>query len=384
MYPSYKINLDWSRLANQIVKPNQSVLVVGTSDAGKSTFCRYLIDCAYLANLNVGFVDTDVGQSQIGPPTTIGMKLFEGIQTDLESRAPFGGGSDGCRIVETNLSAESENNEFSIENKTVEIDHTADALYFVGDISPYRNLLHVLTGTRLMVEAAYNRNVDFIVIDTSGYVNNRSACSLKQQKIDLIRPTHLVCIGRTAELERIVGVYNNLSWLTVHYLIPHKETRTKGRETRKQYRTKKFKRYFRDSKLQKIPFQQIRGVRTLFFNGRIANPKELQILSQLTGIEIDYAEWGNRSLSIVTRTNLPKETTNKIKDYYSLRHLSIEKPVYFENCLVGMLNEDGYILGIGLIDAVDFQKHELNIRCKTGIASGTKVLQLGDYRLSEI
>ena len=70
-----------------------------------------------LRGLRVGLVDTDVGQSQIGPPTTIGVKiLFQNPDWD-----------------------------------TVE----ADSLYFVGWISPEGHLLQCVTGVRLMVDAAF-------------------------------------------------------------------------------------------------------------------------------------------------------------------------------------------------------------------------------------
>ena len=57
--------------------PQQVVLVIGATDVGKSTFCRFLVDSAVDRGLKTVFVDTDVGQSQIGPPTTIGMKSFD-------------------------------------------------------------------------------------------------------------------------------------------------------------------------------------------------------------------------------------------------------------------------------------------------------------------
>lgn len=353
MYPSYKINADWSRLARQIVKSNQTVIIIGTTDSGKSTFCRYLIDFACMAGLKVGFVDTDVGQSQIGPPTTIGMKIYEPTENESEV--------------------------IPVEKKSHNFLDAPDSLYFVGDISPHRNLLYVLTGTRLMVEAAHKRYADFIVIDTSGYLHVSQGWQLKQQKIELIQPQQIVCIGRKTEFDQIVGYYDNFTHINIHYLASHKDTKPKSQIHRKNNRDERFGTYFKDITLQQIAFDQIRSVRTLFFNGRIANQKELQILTDLVDTEIEYAEWGDRSLKIITRTILSTIATQKIKDYFSLLQLHIQKPDFLNNILVGMVDEEGNTVGVGIITSTDFQNHVFNILCQQGFTEKTKVLQFSNY-----
>ncbi|MCG9126623.1 hypothetical protein JT359_03375 [Candidatus Poribacteria bacterium] len=357
MYPSYKINADWSRLAKQIVKSNQTVIVIGTTDSGKSTFCRFLIDFACTAGMKVGFVDTDVGQSQIGPPTTIGMQIYQPIEI------------------------ESEQNFLEQYQQSLDI---SDSLYFVGDTSPHRSLLYVLSGTRLMVEAVYKQKTDFNVIDTSGYLHVSLGWQLKQQKIEIIQPQHIVCIGRKAEFEHIVGYNDNFNNINIHYLLPHKDRRIKSRIERTEYRNEKFKSYFKDASHQQLAFNQIRGVRTLFFNGRMAIQRELQILTDLAETEIEYAEWGHRNLKIVTPTIISEITSKKIKDHLSLLHINIQKPDFLDNILVGMLNEDGKTIGLGKIVSTDFQSNVLNILCKTGLPENTKVLQFSNYRYSEI
>jgi polynucleotide 5'-hydroxyl-kinase GRC3/NOL9 len=383
MNHKYRINPDWKRLASRIVMPNQCVLVLGPSDAGKSTFCRYLIDYACAASLKVAFVDADVGQSQIGPPTTIGMKLFEPAPDGAEPHLPFGGHENGTATTQENSGTKSQQIEDTKKNRSDQFSHKADALYFVGALSPQRNLLPILTGTRLMVDAGLNAGADFTVIDTTGYVHDGAAVMLKQQKIDLIRPHHLVCIGRSKDLERIVACYDGLNFLTIHYLLPHKLVRAKSSEARKRNRKAKFGAYFADSERQTVPFGQIRGARTSFFNGRIANQKELEILIRLTEEEILYAEWGHRSLSLIARRNLSQSATKSLKNYLSLSFVVTETRAYFEQRLVGMVNEEGKTLAIGTIEAVDFQNHVLNIRCEPGSAAKIKVLQFGDYRFSD-
>ena len=58
----------------------------------------------------------------------------------------------------------------------------ADVLYYVGSISPVRNFLPVVSGTRLMVDTAKEASAEFVVIDTTGYIHEPAAVMLKQQK----------------------------------------------------------------------------------------------------------------------------------------------------------------------------------------------------------
>ena len=341
----YQLNRDWEPLAQKVAHPQQIVLVIGATDVGKSTFCRFLIERGVTSGLKVGFVDADVGQSQIGPPTTIGLKVF----------AP---------------------------NERLEgIDGEPDALYFVGWASPERHLLQCVAGTRLMVDAALKSGTDLIVVDTTGYVEGDTAVVLKQQKIELVKPTHLICLHRSRELEAIVAPFEGNNTIQIHRLLPHKSVTSKSDEFRRNYRESSFARYFSDCVQETLPFDQIRGQRTPFFNGRQANSKEQEILSNFIDDRVLYAEWGHRSLALITPDVLPRLIQTRLKNHLSLKNLVVETPQYFERCLVGLLDASGTTISIGMIDTVDFNAKQLKVRCKVGIAAKTKTIQFGQHRM---
>ena len=356
MESTYQVNRDWQKLASQIVKPQQIVLVIGATDTGKSTFCRFLLDRALASGFKVACVDADIGQSRIGPPTTIGMKSF---------------------VPDEHIGA---------ENRVV-FDGSAEQLYFVGDVSSSRHFLEILTGVRLMVDSARETEADFIVIDTTGYIHDLPAVVLKQHKIELIRPNHLVRIGRSARLAQITACYTQQEWLDIHYLLPHRNVRSKGRHARSQYRKEQFEAYFSESSTQRLCFAQIRGRGTPFFIGCPANEKELKILSQLAETEIHYAEWGHRTLCLIASTYLSKATLTHIRNYLSLIRVTAEVPTYFKNRLVGLINTTGNTYAIGIIEAVDFEKRELSIRCPFSKMDDAEkhacAIQFGDYYLQQ-
>ena len=342
----YQPTHDWERLTRKLVQPQQIVLVIGATDVGKSTFCRFLIERGVTSGLRVGFVDADVGQSQIGPPTTIGLKIFasNGATESLEDSEP-------------------------------------DALYFVGWTSPERHLLQCVTGTRLMVDTALKSGADFIVVDTTGYIEGDTAVVLKQHKIELIKPTHLICLHRSRELETIVAPFEGNDAIQTHHLPPHRSVRSKSDDFRRNYRESSFSCYFSDCVQEMLPFDQVRGQRTPFFNGRQANPKEQEMLSNFVADRVFYAEWGHRSLALITLDALPSLIQARLKNHLSLKNLVAETPQYFERRLVGLLSASGTMISIGMIDAVNFNTKQLEIRCKVGTTAKTKTIQFGQYRM---
>ena len=365
MSRTYQINPDWERLSDEIVKPNQHILVLGALDAGKTTFCQYLIDVAVNQGLKSALIDTDIGQSTIGPPTTIGMKLFHPWD-DSTDKLFDGVNVNRNHIVEDRKSATTALN--------------ADALYYVGAISPVRNFLPLVSGTRLMVDAAQEASAEFVVIDTTGYIHEPAAVMLKQQKIDIIQPHHIVCIGRSREMAKITASYKLMDWLKIHNLSVHKMARLKSPQRRQENRQTKFKTYFKNSVIQNITFSDINSVRTSFFKGRIANQREVDILMELTEEDILYAEWGHRELALIASRRLILSDINRIKDYLSLKNVTTETSSYFQQRSVGLVEKSGTTIGIGIIESVDFKNQELRIRCHTGVLRKTAMIQFGDYQ----
>ena len=209
------------------------------------------------------------------------------------------------------------------ENHIV-LDGSADRFYFVGDVSSRGHFLELLTGTRLMVDTARETDADFIVVDTTGYVHDPPAIILKQHKIELIRPNHLICIGRSTEFEQITACYSQQEWINIHYLRPHRNVQPRSGHARSRYRKHRFDTYFSESCVQQLPFEQIRGGRTPFFIGRPANEKELEILSRLAETQVYHAEWGHRTLSLVVPNHLSKATIRRVKNYLSLTRVTVE------------------------------------------------------------
>jgi len=64
---------EWKRVRPESLKG--TIMVIGRSDSGKTTFARYLFQELCRHHKRVGFLDCDMGQSTLGPPTTMTLAL---------------------------------------------------------------------------------------------------------------------------------------------------------------------------------------------------------------------------------------------------------------------------------------------------------------------
>jgi len=184
------------------------IMLIGGPDTGKTALVERLAD--WLARSGtVAVVDSDMGQSHIGPPTTIGWGLV---------KDKFA----GWDAVET------------------------EGFYFVGAASPYRHLLPTVVGAKLMCDAARS-NARFVIVDTTGLATGELGCVLKWSKIDAIQPDIVLAIQRGDELEPLLAPYRHAESPIIVPMRPPEAVGNKTVNQRTSYREGLFARYFENS-----------------------------------------------------------------------------------------------------------------------------------------
>lgn len=134
-------------------------IVIGTSDTGKTMLVTRLAGQLASRGLRVAVVDADLGQSEIGPPTTIGLGRVDGPLPRLAAAH-------------------------------------VEALYFVGATSAAHALRATALGTGAMVARARAAGFDRVLVDTSGLIAPGLGGALKEAKIRAVDPDLLVCLQR--------------------------------------------------------------------------------------------------------------------------------------------------------------------------------------------
>jgi len=160
----------YETLISRVVEKGGMCVALGGMDSGKTTFLSMVAAVAVRVGRTVAYLDTDVGQTTIGPPTTIGLKYVK-ENADL---APDALGRP-------------------------------DAIYFVGDTSPQGHLLPLIVGSSKLAEEARRSGAEIILVDTTGLIGGTLGQILKFHKIEALRPDWVVGFQRGEELEPILG-----------------------------------------------------------------------------------------------------------------------------------------------------------------------------------
>lgn len=184
------------------------LMVIGAPDTGKSTFARYLYTrlCAY--HEHIAFIDGDIGQASLGPPTTMTLALRQAGETG------FPPGGPRLRI-------------------------------FVGATSPRGHMLTTVIGLYKLVRRAQELGATATVVDTTGLIApEQGGPTLKHAKVDILEPTAIFAIQRGCELEPILGPLRRSARTRVMELPPSSAVQPRDMITRRTYRARLFARYF--------------------------------------------------------------------------------------------------------------------------------------------
>jgi polynucleotide 5'-hydroxyl-kinase GRC3/NOL9 len=192
------------------VRAARVVLVLGESDTGKTSLVTYLATALLADARSVAVVDADLGQSVIGPPTTVGLG---------ELRAPMRG------LLAARVRG----------------------LAFVGATSPVAHAQPTVLATGRMAERARGLGVDHVLVDTSGLIQGETGRLLKQRKIDRVAPDLVLCLQRDGECEHILRAYAGRSPAILRLAAAH-AVRLRSTDERRRWREAAFARYFADAR----------------------------------------------------------------------------------------------------------------------------------------
>lgn len=196
---------EWQALLDVIVGSRGAVMIVGATDSGKSTLARYLVSQILKKDISVSLVDTDVGQTSLGLPGTISVKVFSSVK-DLEDFLP-------------------------------------DKMFFTGTVNPALRISLITSLAGKAVETS-RRMSEIVLIDTSGLVSGRLGEVLKTGKVRAIRPEHIVAIQKKDEIEHVLKMVDDVRVFRVASSAMVK-SRDVARRTR--YRQEKYEEYFGDA-----------------------------------------------------------------------------------------------------------------------------------------
>jgi polynucleotide 5'-kinase involved in rRNA processing len=233
------------RIIERVAAVRGTVVMLGGLDSGKTTLGRRIARAAVEAGRIVAFLDSDLGQSTVGPPSTVGLKLCRDV-ADLETE----------RLAQ------------------------ADGLYFVGSTSPQGNLLPLVSGTALLLRRAQEAGAELVILDTTGMVSGVYGQLLKFHKLELTHPDVVIGLERGEELQPLIGIISRFFAAEVLSVPVDPDVVPTSAEQRAANREGSMARYFRE------PLQRWRVKPTVFMPALPA----LFELSDLNGLVVGMSD----------------------------------------------------------------------------------------------
>ncbi|MFQ3611124.1 MAG: Clp1/GlmU family protein [Fimbriimonadales bacterium] len=335
---------EWVEPLNRLSESEGTVLILGGTDVGKSTFSALLIRLWLERAHSIGFVDLDLGQTSVGPPGMLSWTLIRKAFERFSDLEPSG---------------------------TV----------FVGDITPARHLTLALTGARRLYDEALQAQPDRIVIDSCGFISGTVGRQYKLMLCDLLRPRVIVALQREQELEPILGALRRRAdWELVELSVPGAVGR-KSPIMRSQYRRVAFGRYFQRATVQSLSLEQISFTGRRLGAGEPFSAQRLRYLSDQVGAELLHAEKIGPSLHAIAREPMSDTQLQLLMTLTGTDRLVFMPPNAYHHLLVGLIDYTGRHYGMGLIEEIDFPNKTLRLMTPVRSVQPVRWVQLGFLRV---
>ncbi|MDR2719665.1 MAG: hypothetical protein LBC03_02535 [Nitrososphaerota archaeon] len=189
------------------------IMVLGKVDSGKSSFSTYLVNKLVDGKNKVAVLDSDLDQSDIGPPCTIA----------------YG---------------------YTVKKITELYDLKMSNAFFVGITSPIQAENRTIEGLATMYrEIIQKAEVDYVIINTDGWVEGENAVGHKIQIVNQLKPDLIVGIQSQEELKPLFININTAATCCIE-----SSTAVNGRVPEKLTKSRElnYARYLKEAKVRSL------------------------------------------------------------------------------------------------------------------------------------
>ncbi|MFX0005018.1 MAG: Clp1/GlmU family protein [Candidatus Hodarchaeota archaeon] len=311
------ISSDWHEIKDSIIKTLKQntgaplkIMVLGIS-SGKTTFIKYLANNFLKEGLKGGYLDSDLGQQIIYIPTTINI------------------GSIKDYIVSSE-------------------DIDSEKMVFIGATFPKGDYKFIVSlSCRKLIDnyIAKNKSIDFILIDTDGWIKTEAGILYKNFFIKTIDPD-IIIIFHDETIEELKTI---------------EKTSSSSRKDRKIYLIKEKNKYFYEKDKEERRF-----LRQSQFSKKFEEFRKISI--PLNGIKFIKTEYDREKDQIFEKEIDIKELVNLPYHYV----------------IIGLMTEKSDLIEIGLLFTVNIEKNYILLYSNLSYKEQIKVKKIlvGSLRLS--
>lgn len=320
------------------------ILIFGAADSGKTSLCTYLINKLLREKHKIAVLDGDLGQSDIGPPSTIAYTFAAKPVTDL----------------------------FNLQAKNA---------VFIGETSPGNAVDKMIEGLSLLKQEVLADNPEFLVVNTDGWVEGECAVAYKVKLAEEFKPKVIFCIQQKDELAPLLGALDKFRKVTVESPSAIKQ---RDREKRKTLRELGYKKYLRNPRVQSLSLSWLRieGNDSFALNKAHMNSREARKICDLLGMKpLQLSELSDKiSIVIGRRRWIDPDNIRKLEQLTKKRVVVTRKGEE-ERLLAALYDSGRRFLGIGILQEVDYLRQ--TIKVVTPVSKEVSVLSLGKVKLDK-
>jgi len=336
------IPISWEKAADEVLGREKPVIVmvVGGVDSGKTSFCAYLANRALKESRNVAMIDADLGQSDVGPPSTIG----------------------SCRLTKPVVDP------FEIG---------ADSICFIGVTSPSGAVSKVIEGIISMKEKALKRGVGVLIINTDGWIEGEDAVRYKVALAKQIKPNLLIGILEQSELTFLLGALTETQNLVVE---SSPAVRKRDRDERKLLRELGYKKYLKGARTESFPLRWTKFAGVVFGAGVPPSRERMKRIEELLGATPLYCEETLNFVFIaLDKEQWVDEELVKGLEQKLNRKVRVVREGDEEGLMVALHDIKESFLGIGVLEGIDYERRVA--RVYTPVCEGVASLIVGRVKL---
>lgn len=324
---------EWDALFDEISKAKpRAVLVIGPVDVGKTFLTTYFGNRLLNEGIRMGAVDSDVGQADIGPPTTMGLGVFERSVTLL----------------------------YEVPLKSA---------YFVGSMSPSGHMLEFVVGMKWLVEHGL-KEADMVLVNTPGWTFGGSGRCLQLYTEELINPEFVIALQRGNELEHLL---TSIEPSKIRRLPVSTKVRPRNPSERADLRGLLLGKYFENAEPLVLNMQKLRFERTYLGTGTLMNPQGF-------GRNVMHAEKVPEGLILVVERGIGKAELDELRAKHGT--IRLLKKGMEQNIIVGLADGSNDFIGLGIIEKIDYLKNQIVVTTPIKKADSVKVIQFGSMKVT--
>jgi polynucleotide 5'-hydroxyl-kinase GRC3/NOL9 len=310
-------------------------LVIGEVNHGKTTLVAGLANALFARGLAVGVLDADVGQSEVGPPTTVGLGRVTRPLERLSDAEPI-------------------------------------ALRFVGVTSVVREQVGTIVAVGRLADRARAAGLSHLLVDTSGLIRGDLGQRIKQAKIDALDPDLLIAVDEAGECEPILAPYRRAGRPAIVCVAPAPAVRSRTPEERRRHRERALAAHFAGARRITLDLRRTTLRRPALFIGEPIDAAELADVSA-GGTELLWGERRGGEVAVVSRAPLGEMERRAVGRGLRAAGFVDHAIDDIVSMLAGLDDAGLETLALGTVVGLDFEQRSLTVETAADPARVTSV-----------